>query len=143
MELKTLKDIAHSVASESKCVSMKVGCVIEKDGHIISTGRNGTAKGDENCCDKFSERGSEHSAWSEKYELHAEINALLYCPVDARGSIAVVTHSPCFPCTRSLVAAGVKEIHYSERYYRQSDEDFSEAQDYCKRMGVIFNEIQG
>ena len=141
MKLSTLREIVKSIASESKCVSMSVGCVLVKDGHIISTGRNGTAKGDVNCCDKFTERGVEHSAWSEKFELHAEINAIVHCPVDPSGSIAVVTHSPCFPCTRTLVAAGITDIHYLERYYRQSDEDFAEAVDYCNRMGVTFQII--
>lgn len=141
MNIEVLKSIATAVASDSKCVSLQVGCVIVKDGHIISTGRNGTAKGDVNCCDKFSERGPEHSAWSEKFELHAEVNAVVYCETSIKGSVAVVTHSPCFPCVRTLVAAGVKGVYYIERYYRQSDEDFAEAEEYCKRMGVEFKEV--
>lgn len=117
---------------------MQVGCLLIKDGHIIAEGRNGTAPGDVNCCDKFTERGEDHSEWSGKFELHAEVNAVLHTRNDVKGSKAVVTHSPCFPCTRTLVAAGIKEIYYLERYYRQSDEEFREAQEYCARMGVVF-----
>jgi len=140
MKLQTLLKLAQGIASESKCVSMGVGAVLVKEGHIISTGYNGTVKGAANCCEVHKERGPEHTEWSLKYEVHAEMNALLYCPVDTHGSIMVCTHSPCWNCTKHMVAAGVKEIHYGETYYREASE-YSEVKAFCVDNGVILNEI--
>lgn len=121
---------------------MKVGAVLFKDGRIVSTGTNGTAPGYDNCCDKFSERGPEHSSWSAKFETHAEMSAMLFCPISIEGCSVVVTHSPCWDCCKNMVLAGVKEIWYAERYYRMSDEDFRSIEDYCRLMNVSFKLIQ-
>ena len=45
----TYMQIAYLIAKNSKCVSWKVGALIEKDGRIISTGFNGTPAGQVNC----------------------------------------------------------------------------------------------
>lgn len=136
MKHKTWLDIALSSSLDSKCVSMKVGCVLVKDNHIISTGINGTAKGDINCCEKFQDRCAEHSEWSAKFEIHSEMSAIIYCPVSTEGSVAYVTHSPCFNCCKHLIAAGVRSIYFLEKYYRMSKEDFQEIVDYCRHMSV-------
>ena len=141
MKDKTFLKIAAVIAEDSKCVSLKVGCVLVLDGHIISTGINGTPKGFTNCCDKFDERGEEHSAWSEKFEIHAEMSSLIYCPVDTKGSTAYITHAPCFNCCKHLVAAGVKEIHYTEKYYRMPEEGLREITEFCKSMEVHIEKI--
>lgn len=141
MKTQTLKRIAWDVAKESNCVSMQAGAVLSKDGHIISTGYNGTPKGATNCCDLFSERSVEHSEWSEKYEVHAEMNAILYCPVSTQGSDMVITHSPCWNCTKHIVAAGVKSILFDERYYRMTDEEYETAKNYCEELSVEFRQM--
>lgn len=141
MKLQTLKAVAETVASESKCASMKVGAVLVKDGRIVSTGTNGTARGYTNCCDKFSERGPEHSSWSAKFETHAELSALLFSPISIEGCQMVTTHSPCWDCCKAMILSGVEEIWFGERYYRQSDEDFAEVVEYCNTMNVKFGEI--
>lgn len=41
--------IAREVASNSKCLSRKIGSVLVKDGAIISTGYNGPARGVKHC----------------------------------------------------------------------------------------------
>lgn len=41
--------LAKKVASESKCLSRKIGSVLVKDGVIISTGRNGPARNVTHC----------------------------------------------------------------------------------------------
>lgn len=141
MKDNTWMDVATAISKDSKCVSMVVGCVLVKDGHIISTGVNGTPKEYTNCCDKFSSRCPEHSEWSAKYEIHAEMNSIIHCPVSTYGSTAFVTHSPCFNCCKHLAAAGVKAIYYKERYYRMSDDEFFEVVDFCKDMKIKFKEL--
>lgn len=116
--------------------------MLSKDGHIISTGYNGTPKGYHNCNEVFSERGPEHSEWSERLEIHGEMNALLYCPTDTRGSIMVTTHSPCWNCTKHMVAAGVKEIWFAERYYRMSQEEYDLVDTFCKKLNVKFGQLE-
>ena len=41
--------IAHIVASRSTCIKRKVGAVIVKDKHIVSTGYNNPSCGLDNC----------------------------------------------------------------------------------------------
>ena len=80
-------NIAKEIAKGSKCVSIHVGCVIEKNNRILSTGYNGTPSGYMNCHDHWKgEYTHEHHEWSIKYEIHAEMNALLWA---ARNGISV------------------------------------------------------
>ncbi len=82
-----------------------VGCVIVKDGNVISTG------------------------YHEKYgEGHAEANALAKAGENARGGVAYVTLEPCieFPgkktpsCAKALIAAGVKKVVIGARDVSQN-----------------------
>lgn len=127
--------IAKIVAGTSKCVSVQVGAVIAKEGRIISTGYNGTPSGYLNCCDVHSERGAAHSEWSNRYEIHAEQNALLYAAkygISVKGATLYTTVEPCFQCLKMIVASGISRIVYDEPYYReeidiQSKLEFSSA----------------
>lgn len=118
---------------ESKCIAHKVGCVIVKNDHIVSTGYNGTPKGQPNCCDVntdlvvdglFQEFVDEeakeaHHEWSLKNELHAEMNAIIYAkPEDLQGSTVYCTLQPCYICSSLLAGAGVKRIIYYKKYHR-------------------------
>ncbi len=136
MKHSTWLAMAKNVALESKCVSLHVGTVLVKDGHIISSGINGTPKGYINCCDKFTGRCEEHREWSQKYEVHSELSALIYCPVETKGSIAYVSHSPCFNCCKHLAAAGIKSIYFETKYHRFTKEEFQEIVDFCKLMNI-------
>ena len=71
-----------------------VGCVVVKDGEIISEG------------------------YHEKYgEYHAERNALLKCGEEARGAELYVTLEPCChygktpPCTEIIMEKGIKKVY--------------------------------
>jgi dCMP deaminase len=136
MKHQTWLNIAHAIAEDSKCVSLKVGTVLVRDGHQVSSGINGTPKGYINCNEKFEGRCSEHHEWSLKYEIHSELSALIYSQVDVRGSTAYVTHSPCFNCTKHLIAAGIVGIYFVEKYHRMTEEEFQEIIDFCDTMGV-------
>ena len=43
--------IAETVSLRSTCIRRQYGAVIVKDDRIISTGYNGSARGETNCCD--------------------------------------------------------------------------------------------
>lgn len=75
-----------------------VGCVIVKDGRIISEG------------------------YHEKYgAYHAERNALLCCKEDAEGAEAYVTLEPCChygktpPCTEILIEKKIKKVYIGSK----------------------------
>ncbi len=113
-------NIASELATASKCVSKQVGAVIVKDGRILSTGYNGTPAGFINCCDHWSgEYTAEHHEWSKTYEIHAEMNAIIWA---ARQGICVenatiyVTLEPCSECSKNIIATGIKRIVYAKEY---------------------------
>jgi|TARA_R110000850_G_scaffold240302_1_gene364933 dCMP deaminase len=129
--------VAKQISNDSKCVSMKVGCVLVHDGHVISTGVNGTPSGYTNCCDKFKERCPEHHEWSLKHEIHAELNSIIHRKGSLKkGTIAYVTHSPCFNCLKHLAASFVSEIHFIELYYRMTNAELQEIVDFCIEMNI-------
>ncbi len=116
-------EIAKIVAQTSKCVSLKVGAVLVRDGRIISMGYNGTAPGLKNCSDVWSHRCHEHTEWSNKYEIHAEQNALLFAArngISTQGSTVYTTIEPCHQCLKLMIAAGVIRVVYLDGYYRET-----------------------
>ena len=117
---KNFINIATELAKASKCVSKQVGAVIVKDGRILSTGYNGTPAGYINCCEYWAgEYTSEHHDWSKTYEIHAEMNAIIWA---ARKGISIedatiyVTLEPCSECSKNLIASGIKKIIYAKPY---------------------------
>jgi dCMP deaminase len=112
--------IALEIASASKCVSKQVGAVIVKDGRILSTGYNGTPAGYINCCDHWkNEYTAEHHEWSKTYEIHAEMNAIIWAAregISIDGASIYVTLEPCSECSKNLIASGIKRIVYAKEY---------------------------
>lgn len=117
-------NIAKEIATASKCVSKQVGAVIVKDGRILSTGYNGTPAGYTNCNDHWNGKYTkEHHNWSKTYEIHAEMNALIWAArkgISIEGATIYVTLEPCSECSKNLIAAGIKEIVY-DRAYEHTD----------------------
>ena len=112
--------IAQEIASASKCVSKQVGAVIVKDGRILSTGYNGTPAGYTNCTQHWDgEYTKEHHEWSKTYEIHAEMNAIIWA---ARKGISIedatiyVTLEPCSDCSKNIIASGIRRIVYERAY---------------------------
>jgi dCMP deaminase len=117
---KNFINIATEIASASKCVSKQVGAVIVKDGRILSTGYNGTPAGYINCCDYWKgEYTPQHHEWSKTYEIHAEMNAIIWAArkgISIEGATIYVTLEPCSECSKNLIASGIKRIVYLKEY---------------------------
>jgi len=113
-------NIAFELAKASKCVSKQVGAVIVKDGRILSTGYNGTPAGFTNCCDHWNnEYTPEHHEWSKTYEIHAEMNAIIWAAregISIEGATIYVTLEPCSECSKNVIASGIKRIVYAKEY---------------------------
>jgi len=113
-------NIAKEIASASKCVSKQVGAVIVKDGRILSTGYNGTPPGYTNCTDHWDgEYTKDHHEWSKTYEIHAEMNAIIWAAregISINGATIYVTLEPCSDCSKNIIASGIKRIVYDKSY---------------------------
>lgn len=113
-------NIAKEIASASKCVSKQVGAVIVKDGRILSTGYNGTPAGYKNCCDYWDGKYTkDHHEWSKTYEIHAEMNAIIWAArkgISIEGATIYVTLEPCSECSKNLIASGIERIVFEKGY---------------------------
>lgn len=117
---KVFLNIAEEIASASKCVSKKVGSVIVKDGRILSSGYNGTPSGYPNCSDHWNGQWTEnHHEWSKEYEIHAEMNAIIWAArkgISIEGATIYATLQPCSQCTKNIIASGITKIVYRKSY---------------------------
>jgi len=135
-------NIAHEIATASKCVSKNVGAVIVKNGRILSTGYNGTPAGYTNCCEHWSdEYTKEHHEWSKTYEIHAEMNAIIWAAregISIKDATIYVTLEPCSDCSKNIIASGIKRIVYDKSYEHTNSEIVTK---FIKDNGVIIEKI--
>ena len=121
-------DIAAAVARRSTCLRRQYGAVIVKDDEIISTGYNGAARGETNCCDAGScyrqVNGIPHGEQYEKcVAVHAEQNAIISASRrDMIGSTLYLAGfeggkripadkvAPCLICGRMIQNAGIERV---------------------------------
>jgi dCMP deaminase len=121
-------NIARQVASRSTCLRRKYGAVIVKNDEIISTGYNGSSRGEQNCCDKGVCWREEHNIpHGEQYEkcvaVHAEQNAIISAErskmigatlylagIDVQTGKFIEDAEPCLICSRMIKNAGITEV---------------------------------
>ena len=99
----------------SKARRRKVGCLIVKDGQIISDGYNGTPAGYDNNCEYETRFGYE----TKPEVLHAESNALMKLAkstISSEDATVYLTMSPCFDCAKLIIQAGVRRVVYGDVY---------------------------
>ena len=122
---------AHTAQIKANCKRRKVGAVLVKDNHIISSGYNGTPSGFINCLDGGCKRCEDIVIKpGENYELcisvHAEQNCILQAAkfgTSTAGGVLYTTLQPCLDCLKILTSAGICDIIYSE-VWRPSDYQF-------------------
>jgi dCMP deaminase len=136
-------NIAREIASASKCVSKQVGAVIVKEGRILSTGYNGTPSGYINCKDHWEGiYTKEHHDWSKTYEIHAEMNAIIWAArkgISIEGATIYVTLEPCSDCSKNIIASGIKRIVYEKSYEYNHSEIISQ---FIQDNGVVIEQLQ-
>ena len=139
---KSFINIAKEIALASKCVSKQVGAVIVKDGRILSTGYNGTPAGYKNCSEHWNgEYTKDHHEWSKTYEIHAEMNAIIWAArkgISIEGATIYVTLEPCSECSKNLIASGIKRIVYEKAYEHTNSEIISK---FLEDNGVKIEQI--
>lgn len=118
----TYLKMAQEWGQLSKAKRKKVGCLIVKDGQIISDGYNGTPAGYSNECEFINENflpQAKNKLETKPEVLHAESNALMKLAKStnsSKGSTIYLTMSPCFECAKLIIQAGVVRVVYSETY---------------------------
>lgn len=117
-------NIAESVLGKSTCLRRNYGAVIVNNDEIISTGYNGSPRGELNCTDiGVCERIRLNIPKGERYEIcravHAEQNAIISASRDKMiggtiyivgkeyGSDKLADSTPCAICRRMIVNAGI------------------------------------
>lgn len=99
----------------STCTRLAVGATIVRDKRIIAGGYNGSVSGDVHCIDDGCYLVDGHCVRT----IHAEMNAILQCAkfgVETSDAEIYVTHFPCLQCTKMILQAGIKTIHYMQDY---------------------------
>lgn len=116
-------EMAYVVAKRSTCIRRKVGAILVKEKHILSTGYNGAPKGLKHCSETGCLREDQNIPSGERHELcrglHAEQNAIIQAAVfgvSIKGSVLYCTSTPCVVCVKMLINAGVTEIIYAGDY---------------------------
>lgn len=107
---KTYLNIAKEIAQHSKDRDRKVGCIVVKDGRIISTGYNGTPHGFDNNC-------KDANGKTKKEVIHAESNAITKCARSTEsiaGATMYSTLSCCIECAKLIIQCDIKEFYYDE-----------------------------
>ena len=124
---------AFNYAECSTAEKLKVGCVLVKDGRIISIGYNGMPSGWSNKCETLSfwtEDGRQLPTQvlvTKPEVLHAEENAitkLARSTETGEGATAFITHGPCLSCAKLLYSSGIIEVYYTHEYRDTAGIDF-------------------
>jgi dCMP deaminase len=105
--------VAQSVSVMSHCTRKKVGCIVVKNGQIVSQGWNGTPTGTDNCCEDSANTTHPHV-------IHAELNAIKKLldtnPEALEGSVIYLTLQPCVDCATLIIRCKISEVHYISEY---------------------------
>lgn len=130
----TLMGTALLWEARSTCDRNHVGCVIAKDGRTIGTGYNGAPAGMPHC-----EHQNELALYVPfrlrpvgvpdlpespltrgcRVTIHAEANAIAYAArhgVSLEGATAYTTLSPCYDCSKLMIAAGLTRVVFNRSY---------------------------
>jgi dCMP deaminase len=119
--------IAEVVATRATCRRRLVGAVLlDRRGHILSTGYNGPAMGMPHCGDAQDGRSSHLACQGAEMPsgtgldvcqaIHAEQNALLQCRDVGAVYTCCVTVSPCVACVKMLMNTGCQRVVFREEY---------------------------
>ncbi len=117
--------IAIQASRRATCDRKHVGAVIVNDRRIVSTGYNGSMNGLVHCDDEGHLMENDHCIRT----VHAEANAIVQAArygTRVDGGVIYTTASPCFPCFKLIVNAGIMGVFYGEFYKDEKIKKFAE-----------------
>ncbi|WNY25941.1 cytidine/deoxycytidylate deaminase family protein [Methanolapillus millepedarum] len=116
-------EISQTVAKRSTCLRNRVGAVIVRDNHILTTGYNGAPRGLSHCLDIGCLREEQKIPSGTMHEkcraVHAEQNAIIQAAlhgIPTSGATLYCTHQPCILCTKMIINAGIKRVVFLNSY---------------------------
>ena len=112
----TYMKMARCWAALSKAERKQVGCLIVKDGAIISDGYNGTPSGFDNICEYESSVGT---LVTKPEVLHAESNAITKLAKSTQSSqdaTMYITIAPCLECSKLIIQSGIRRVVFGAHY---------------------------
>lgn len=104
--------VAEKSAELSYDPKTKVGCVVVKDGNILSFSYNGTPSGASN-------EMRSHDMETLPDVLHAETNALgklLKAGISSGGATVYTTREPCLNCAKMMYQSGINRVVFKDRH---------------------------
>lgn len=118
MRMKDYIDLAQAYADiNSGCRKVAVGCVIEKNGNIVSMGANRAIPDlckTRGCLrvEKYGNDSKSHRNPEDCRAIHSEIDAISKAGVDLNGAHIFVTRYPCEACAKAIIVSGIKHVYY-------------------------------
>tara|TARA_Y100000310_G_scaffold327529_1_gene394054 strand:- start:261 stop:692 length:432 start_codon:yes stop_codon:yes gene_type:complete len=119
----TYLSMAETWSKLSKARRKQVGCLIVKDGAIISDGYNGTPSGFDNNCEDEDLKSFDGELITKPEVLHAESNAITKLAKSTQSSDGATlynTISPCVECAKLIIQSGIKRVVYKS-WYKNND----------------------
>ena len=117
----TMKDWNHWflqgvywVASKSKDPKTKIGAIIVKDRHIVSTGYNGLPIGVNDAIEARSQRPDKYK-WYEHGERNA-IYAASKFGISTEGATLYTNSLPCADCARGIIQSGIANVYVHHQF---------------------------
>lgn len=98
----------YLISKKSKDPRTKIGAVLVKDKHIISTGFNGFPIGVKDIPERYNDRETKYA-----FVVHAEDNAILSAARFGISTIDTILYTqgiPCNECCKSVIQGGIKEV---------------------------------
>jgi len=115
--------IAELVSNRSTCIKRKVGAVLVKDSHVLSTGYNGAPVGLTHCNKNTCIRKDLPDGHKPEFcrGVHAEINCIIQAALHGTlisGNLVIYTTTfPCIDCLKIIINAGIQKVVYKEDYF--------------------------
>jgi len=98
----------YLAASKSKDPRTKIGAILVRGNHIISSGYNGFGRGVKDLVERYNDKETKYS-----FICHAEFNSVLQCAKLGVSSLGTTLYTPGFPCSeccKAIVQGGISEI---------------------------------
>lgn len=108
-------DMADTVAKNGTCDRKRVGAVIARGAHHVSTGYNGSIPKAPHCDEVGHLMVEGHCVRTTHAEANAIITAARFGHA-TEGCTIYTTASPCWTCFKLIVGAGIKRIVFKELY---------------------------
>lgn len=155
----TFLSMALILAQRSHCVRKKVCALAVKDQRILASGINGTPPGFINCDQIYTDDNiahgmfecngrqilNDHHSFSEKYEIHAEMNMIIFAAVRGiklEGCTVYTTVQPCRNCLKHLSMLKIKNIYFYEPYDKFTDLDQQEITQFCEKINLNLYKLE-